>query len=128
MQKLFIFTICMATTGAYGATKCVLFNNCVFGQSTYNQTDWSTTCGTVSVRGVAACGDTTGNKLNAHADTVSINQDVSKNIHCWCRMIIPAVSKWSFANTYSNAGTCAHECVDQCAYMGASIHISGIIK
>lgn len=125
MKKLLtLAAFCAVPLMAPAATKCVLFTNCTFGQSLYNQTDWVSQCNSVQIRGVAACGTSTGQKT----ENVSISDDTTKNVNCWCRMIIPAVSRWSFANTYSTAGNCARECVDQCAYLGASPHINNIIQ
>ena len=79
------------------------------------QVDWSSTCtvsGTsVDVKGVSVCSSQSGNKGDV-ADTLSRSHIASENVHCWCKMVSPAVSRWVYSE--DAGGNCAHYCATDC--------------
>lgn len=118
MNKILITAVILScvTAHTHAAVKCVKKNlNCTFGQTTKNQSDWNKQCenGTVTMRGVAFCGS---NNATTPQDSVPVSATVASNVYCWCRMISPAVSYWEYTYTFANAGECATECSDLCAY------------
>lgn len=125
-------------TGAFGVSivvnseyrvKCVKLNSsstCSTATVADNSRDWSTRCGTATVKGIMACGELT-NLFDAPAigtKQTSVTHDTvggGSNIACWCRMITPALSKyWVSAATDSDTDTATiyvseEECFAGCA-------------
>lgn len=125
-------------TGAFGVSivvnseyrvKCVRLNSsstCSTATVADNSRDWSTSCGTATVKGIMACGEWT-DLFSAPAigtKQTSVTHDISgggSNIACWCRMITPALSKyWVSAAAASDTDTTIfyiseEECFAGCA-------------
>ncbi len=110
----------MATT-AHTATRCVALNEnttCSNGTYSYDRADWSTTCTTngtdFTIHGLGICTNhnpeqyTTANNLSIH--------EGSNYIHCWCRIISPAISDWIYLNNKSDEELCSEECARDCAF------------
>lgn len=105
-------------SSAFAVTKCVkLSSSATCGSGNFmGQVDWSSTCtvsGTsVDVKGVSVCSSQSGSKQGEVADTLSRSSTASENVHCWCKMVSPAVSRWVY---YGNAGgNCGHYCSTDC--------------
>ena len=111
--------ICMATIPPVSAvTKCVKLSSsttCSNYSGATGQSNWSVTCGGVSVQGVAFCGSQSGGSQGATSTTVTISSTVDNNKYCWCKMVSPAVSRWVFHGAVTSAGYCANRCAHSCA-------------
>ena len=111
--------ICMATIPpATAVTKCVKLNSsttCSSNSGEYGQSNWSATCGGVSIQGVAFCGSRNGGSVGATTDAVTTSTTSDNNKYCWCKMVSPAVSRWVFTYAYTSAGRCADDCAYYCA-------------
>ena len=89
--------ICVATIPpAAAVTKCVKLTSsttCSTYSGEHGQSNWSATCGGVSIQGVAFCGSQNGGSQGATSTAVTISTTSDDNKYCWCRMISPAVSR-----------------------------------
>ena len=110
----------ITTTGAHAVTKCVKLapsrTTCTANYSEFSgKADWTATCTTsgtkITVQGIGVCSSTNGGTRGATADTLAISSDASRNEYCWCKMISPANSKW----TYQWFGVCPETCALTCA-------------
>ena len=111
--------ICAASIPpAYAVTKCVKLTSsttCTSYSGTAGQSNWSATCGGIEIQGVAFCGSQKGGSAGAKSETVTTSPASDDNVHCWCKMVSPAVSSWVFAASSSYAGSCATNCAFSCA-------------
>ena len=111
--------ICVATIPpAMAVTKCVKLNSsttCSSSSGAYRQSNWSATCGGVSIQGVAFCGSQDGGSAGATTDAVTTSSTSDNNKYCWCKMVSPAVSRWVFNYASASAGSCANSCATYCA-------------
>ena len=111
--------ICAASIPpAYAVTKCVKLTpstTCTSSSGAYGQSNWSATCGGVSVSGVAFCGSQKENSDNATTDAVTTSTTRDDNRHCWCKMVSPAVTSWVSYGPRESAGSCAYDCAYNCA-------------
>ena len=116
---LIVGLICAATIpSAFAVTKCVKLNSsttCSDFSGATGQSNWSATCGGVSVQGVAFCGSQKGGSNGATTDAVTTSSTSDDNKYCWCKMVSPAVSRWVFAYSGASAGDCAFNCAAYCA-------------
>lgn len=129
-----IGTITLATGIANAATKCVkLTTSTLCGSNSGNGANWSVSCGTnrdIKVQGIGFCSSASGIRMGATLDNVSTSVSTDQHMACWCRMISPAVSKWTFYERFSSAGNCAVQCAAKCAYtfIGESTFRSGMLE
>ena len=103
---------------AFAVTKCVKLSSsttCSNHSSESGQSNWSATCGGISIQGIGFCGSQYGGSVGATTDAVTTSSSNDANKYCWCRMISPAVSQWVFLIEYSSAGNCANRCASVCA-------------
>ena len=108
---------------AMAVTKCVALNSsttCTSNYSAYQyHTDWAATCTTNGVNtpisGIGICSSTDGASANATATELDTSSTSDENVHCWCKMTSPAVSRWVRRNSYASAGYCARSCASICA-------------
>ena len=111
--------ICVATIPpAMAVTKCVKLNSSTTCSSTSGdngQSNWSATCGGVSIQGVAFCGSQDGGSIGATTTAVTTGTTDDSNKYCWCKMVSPAVSRWVFNGAIASAGGCASICASTCA-------------
>ena len=111
--------ICAASIPpAYAVTKCVKLNSsttCSGYSGLTGQSNWSATCGGVSIQGVAFCGSQNGGSTGERFGSVRVSSTLDNNRHCWCKMVSPAVSSWVFLYTRTSAGDCALNCAGSCA-------------
>ena len=113
--------ICAASIPpAYAVTKCVKLTpstTCTSSSGAFGQSNWSATCGGVSVSGVAFCGSQDGGASGTKSETVTTSSasDNNTNKYCWCKMVSPAVSSWVFYGGRMDAGNCARNCAYNCA-------------
>ena len=112
---------------AFAVTKCVKLSSsttCSTYSGISGQSNWSATCGGVSIQGVAFCGSQDGGSTGATTDAVTTSDN---NKYCWCRMISPVVSHWisatSFASNDECSQNCAYECGDRIVYGNAVFHM-----
>ena len=112
--------LCVATIPpAAAVTKCVKLTSsttCYNSNGDHGQSNWSVTCGGVSVQGVAFCGSQDGGSVGATSTAVTISTTSDDNKYCWCKMVSPAVSRWVFDHADASAYTCADSCAINCAY------------
>ena len=124
-SKIFITgaVLCAITTGAHAVTKCVALNSsnttCSYKSPGDNITDWTSTCTTngvsTPIKGIGICSSTNGGAKGATATELEVSSATDKNLHCWCRMISPAASRWVFNYSETVAAYCARYCTDSCA-------------
>ena len=111
--------ICMATIPpAMAVTKCVKLSSsttCPDYSGATGQSNWSATCGGISIQGVAFCGSQNGGSAGATTDAVTTSTTSTDNKYCWCKMVSPAVSTWVFDNGLGSAANCAINCAYACA-------------
>ena len=111
--------ICAASIPpVYAVTKCVKLTSsttCTSSSGAFGQSNWSATCGGVSVSGVAFCGSQKGSSAGVKSKTVTTSLTSDDNRYCWCKMVSPAVSSWVFADSEASAGNCAADCAYNCA-------------
>ncbi len=79
-----------------------------------NSVNWNARSGPVSISGISHCGSLSGT-IGKTAGAVTTANPSTQNTHCWCRMIIPATSAWTFGATHTNASTCSATCAQTCA-------------
>ena len=103
---------------AYGFDGCVALStssSCSFGSG--RGLDWSGSCTTMgvstSLRGVGICAATPGSWGDT-SDGLSLSRTLDDNVYCWCKLIIPAVSKWVVLG-YGDGGRTYSECAMNCA-------------
>ena len=111
--------ICVATIPpTFAVTKCVKLNSsttCTSRSGAFGQSNWSATCGGVSIQGVAFCGSQNGGSAGATTDAVTTSSTSDNNKYCWCKMVSPAVSSWVFNVSAESADACAYLCAYNCA-------------
>ena len=103
---------------AFAVTKCVKLSSsttCYNNSGERGQSNWSATCGGISIQGIGFCGSQYGGSIGKTTDTVETSRFNDDNKYCWCRMISPAVSRWVFIMGYQSAGDCANSCASVCA-------------
>ncbi len=101
---------------AAAVTKCVKLTSsttCSDSSYEFNQSNWSATCGGVSIQGLALCGSQDGGSIGATTDTVTTGDN--GNTHCWCKMVSPAVSRWVYDPRGAIGGSCYQSCAANCA-------------
>ena len=104
---------------AFAVTKCVKLSSsttCSTYSGISGQSNWSATCGGVSIQGVAFCGSQDGGSTGATTDAVTTSDN---NKYCWCKMVSPAVSSWVFYGDRESASNCARLCARICASYAA---------
>ena len=110
--------ICAASIPpAYAVTKCVKLTpstTCKRYSGASDQSNWSATCGGIEIQGVAFCGSQKGGSAGAKSETVTTSPASDDNVHCWCKMVSPAVSRWLFG-VASSADDCPFLCAMYCA-------------
>ena len=115
------------TPPASAVTKCVALNSsttCTSNyDSYYNKTDWAATCTTngviTPISGIGICSSTSGDSIGQTATELDTSFPEDENMHCWCKMTSPAVSRWVFPQLWS-ATVSANECSLLCAYSCAA--------
>lgn len=80
----------------------------------YNS-DWSTTCTlsgypSVTVSGIGICSDNNGEVGEVYDGQLKIG-----GATCWCRMLLPVVSKWVSNGTHETESDCYRICAYRCA-------------
>ncbi len=107
---------------ASAVQKCVALTSsttCTYVSTAYNQSNWSSNCGGISIQGVAFCGSKSGS-IGDKSDAVTASSTSDDNKYCWCKMVSPAVSYWVFNNAGPSAGFCANSCAYYCANVPAN--------
>lgn len=106
---------------AMAVTKCVALNSSstqCSGQSS-DGPDWTASCTTngtkTTIAGISICSSTKSTGDYA-ATRLEYSTNPNENIHCWCRMISPAVSRWiSYTDPYTSAEKCLGDCSMLCS-------------
>ena len=121
MKKLLTLTAVGAILAApaMAVQKCVAFDTTTpefISQGTYGSYDWYGYLENMTIYGLAACGSASsydGVPISTSVQASAIDTEYNK--YCWCRMIIPAISKWvhNDAEGYFDS---AMECSLNCAY------------
>lgn len=79
------------------------------------QIDWEATCGTVTLKGIGICAFTHPTSFGPVVNEVHLGgRSVEDNVHCWCKMTSPAISKWVFVNTGPSLDACTIYCAHMC--------------
>lgn len=124
-RHLLIATIiCAATTlPASAIIKNIAINeylSCAH-VSPYGHADWVAECfqqttDTPSLRvfGIAACSNQSGTGYSDTSDKITASYNIDDNIHCWCKMTVPAVSSWVYTSGLGDYGTCVENCNTSC--------------
>ena len=124
LNFLMFSIICGATIiniPTYAVTKCVALNSSTTcTNSSGKGANWSVTCNSLPVQGVAFCGDQNGVSLGATSDNITTIATSNANLYCWCKMTSPAVSRWVFVGSTGGSDYCANTCAAQCANFARS--------
>ena len=124
--------LCVITTTAHAVTKCAALNSsttCTSDVGPYQYcTDWAATCTTngvsTPISGIGICSRTDGASQYATATKLYTSSTSDENLHCWCKMTSPAVSRWVFEVSYASAGSCASSCAYKCA-QAVQLYLAG---
>lgn len=112
-----------------GIKKCIRLTNttsCTKNSTGTLDVEWHATCASsVPISGVGVCGSNTGSIGNART-SINVSPTVTNNYNCWCRMIIPAVSRWIYMYNFGGDNeACQNSCADYCAtHLGQSGYVS----
>lgn len=68
---------------------------------------------TNTISGNAACNEISGTVNVANTGLFTTSSD--EGLYCWCEMMTPAHSYWTFAYTYGSNSDCASGCAGKCA-------------
>lgn len=79
---------------------------------------WTAQVKGVGVTGISHCSSTLGD-IGTLKSELSISETVGENHYCWCRVLSPSSSTWTFAVSFES-GSCNESCVQECANMFAS--------
>ena len=122
-KGIFLLGITIALcTPAMAVTKCVkLTPSTTCTTYSGNGSNWSATCGSIEIQGVAFCGSQKGGSVGTKSETVTTSLTSNDNRYCWCKMVSPAVSSWVFSSGGGSASGCANGCASTCAYDAARI-------
>ena len=81
--------------------------------------EWTTTCTTngtnVPVSGIIGCSSVRGSYVGATVDELPTDVRADETVYCWCKMTSPAVSKWTYRTSWSDAENCLNYCAPNCA-------------
>lgn len=135
MKKIFALSaiIAVISAPAIAVQKCVALGRtttCTAGITRPGNYEWSLSCTTdrtsVTVSGIGICSSVSGTAGEVRSTLKSTGISTATNpntcvmgdaVHCWCRMVSPAVSQWVYSGledlTESN---CIYNCASNCAY------------
>lgn len=79
----------------------------------YNS-DWSTTCtlsgySSINVKGIGVCSSRNEDIGYVYSGSLAIGGTT-----CWCRMLLPVVSRWVAAGTFETEALCYASCANRC--------------
>lgn len=83
-------------------------------QSMVDSVNWKSVLGDVAIKGVSYCSDRLGQD-NEVTDALSVVSYNVENLYCWCRTIVPVVSKWVFSMEFASELNCGKYCAARCA-------------
>lgn len=135
MKRTLIY-ICLAllTVSSYGAsdickkrnTAVILLSKSTNGTtatSNASEKTWTVTYGyttldvlstqSTTISGNAACNEISGSVNTSNTGLFTTASD--EGLYCWCEMMAPAHSYWTFAYTYTSNTDCASGCAAKCA-------------
>lgn len=122
MMRTIKFAFCLfvlLSVPAYAIQKCIALNTSTACQNITPETfhtDWGSNCNGIAIRGVSVCGHENGGGENNRAvDSVWISGDAGQNKACFCKIVQPVVSRWTWAETQPSAWDCAQYCPMACA-------------
>ncbi len=78
-----------------------------------NTINWYATINNTTVTGISHCSDLAGN-IGTTQQSISVSTTVTNNIQCWCRLVYPTASNWTYATTYASNTNCDTYCVAIC--------------
>lgn len=117
----FIYLFIMASiTDAMALSQCIKLSptsgTCTSTNVTYKNVDAIVDCNGVSISITTACAMTSGTAdVTALDDIVISSAAPANNMHCWCKIISPVVTKWVYRYSYGSNTNCAYSCVRGCA-------------
>ncbi len=120
MKKLLTLTALCAllTAPATAVQKCVALDA---NMATYGgdmpayKTDWTLNAENLVIKGIAVCSNKRGSRYADTASELTYDEtDSNNNYYCWCRMISPAVSLWTYTYECEDSLECAMVCTDSC--------------
>lgn len=107
-----------STNLASAATKCVALNSssrCTGSPNSFSEkVDWKATCNNIPITGVGVCSSTAGSKIGQTADSIAVGNTTDVNTYCWCKMTIPAVSRFVYVSRMPSAAVCSADCALIC--------------
>lgn len=144
MKKvLMIFGLVMYCGVSYGGAVCattddvvVVLDPAVNGTSrTFNAAEmtWRATFSYGTITGIASCNTIKGSSTGAINTTDTMSQSDTGQ-YCWCKMLSPAGSVWTFEYDRESASKCAKYCASYCgdraqissAWRGGAFRAAGI--
>lgn len=112
------------TDRAYCAIKCVKtsISSCTVPTIAEYSSDWSVSCDSnVAIKGVAVCASLSGTDQFSEEGVRSNNiwyDGTDINTTCWCKIIRPFVSAWTYAGYISGSyAYCQQGCAKTCAQL-----------
>jgi hypothetical protein len=82
---------------------------------TYRVSDAIVSCDNQQVQLVGMCASNTGTADVTVNDAIVTSTTQANNLHCWCMMFSPVVSKWVYRYAYSSAAECRNSCAVGCS-------------
>ena len=116
-KTLFLFALgAFVATPATAVQKCVALTGdttCTKPVSIQSYTsEWSLSCGDISVKGVAVCGKEPAGTTAQTAEKVAYAD--GSNTTCFCRVISPVVGSWVWLDNYDTESGCSDVCSAVC--------------
>ena len=117
----FIYLFIMASiTDAMALSQCIKLSPtsgvCSQVSAAYRDVNAVVDCGGTQVTIVSTCAMTSGTAdVTALDDIVISSAAPANNIHCWCKIVSPVVTKWVYRYSYGSNTNCAYSCVRGCA-------------
>lgn len=123
MKKLFTITALaiLIISPAKSVTKCVALgaSTSCSGEYTQQTLNWKANCwangiSDFPISGVAGCSSQSG-FMGTTYPTITGSGETDANHHCWCKMVSPAVSEWTYSTDLGTSDACAESCAADCA-------------
>lgn len=116
----FLFVFMLMGRGFADLVQCVDLNQdvvCTAGADAecYNVSDCAIKCSGKDVLLASRCSNQSGTPDVSSAINVTVSDEHSENMYCWCMVVTPVVSKWVMRYAYSSGGVCATYCARGCS-------------
>lgn len=83
-------------------------------QSQVDSVNWGSMLDGDHVKGVSYCSNQSG-EGSSFQDALTVASYDEENLYCWCRTIVPVVSRWGFSMEFASEFNCGKYCAARCA-------------